>query len=338
MVRLITVDDIKRLIRKVTLPVFMRRLIDRLDEDFADWSNFNKMPRIATHVDHGVLELMPICNEHYYSFKFVNGHPKNPTKEKLTVTAVGMLADTVTGYPLLISEMTLLTAIRTAATSAVAAKYLARKNSSVFAIIGCGAQSEFQVLAHQCVLPIEQINYYDTDPQAMEKFARNLKGQKLKLNPCRSVSEAVQQADVVTTATALKKRVSVLTRDDLKPGMHINGIGGDCPGKTELDARILAHTKMVVELFEQTQMEGELQNFEKKAIHAELWELASGKKSGRENNEEITLFDSVGFALEDYSVLRLVHTFAEALHIGHMMEMIPEMENPKDLYGFLEGK
>lgn len=335
MVRIITVDDVKSLVRKVTLPVFMQRLIDRLQEDYAKWQSFDKMPRIATHVDHGVLELMPICNEHYYSFKFVNGHPKNPTKDKLTVTAVGMLADTQTGYPLLISEMTVLTAIRTAATSALAAKYLARKNSKTFAMIGCGAQSEFQVIAHACVLPLEQVNFYDIDADTMNKFAKNLKKQKFKLNPCKSVQEAVALADVVTTATARKERVSVLSQDDVRDGMHINGIGGDCPGKTELDQRILEHTKIVVELLAQTKIEGELQNFDKKEIYAELWELAAGKKPGRENDTEITLFDSVGFAIEDYSVLRLVHTLAEELHVGHMMDMIPEMGNPKDLFGLL---
>jgi len=335
MVRIITVDDVKSLIRKITLPVFMQRLIEKLEEDFARWQNFDKMPRVATHVAHGVLELMPICNEHYYSFKFVNGHPKNPTKDKLTVTAVGMLADTATGYPLLISEMTLLTAIRTAATSALAAKYLARKNSKIFAMIGCGAQSEFQVLAHQCVLPIEQVNYYDIDADTMDKFANNLKKQKFKLKPCSSVSEAVEGADVVTTATARKKRVSVLNREDVKPGMHLNGIGGDCPGKTELDAEILKDTKIVVELLAQTQIEGELQNVDPDLIYAELWELAAGLKPGRESDHGITLFDSVGFAIEDYSVLRLVHILTEELHVGHMMDMIPEMSNPKDLFGLL---
>ncbi len=335
MVRIITVDDVKNLIRKVTLPVFMQKLIERLQQDYARWHEFDKMPRIATHVERGVLELMPICSEHHYAFKFVNGHPKNPLKDKLSVSAVGMLADTQTGYPVLISEMTLLTAIRTAATSALAAKYLAKKNSTHFAMIGCGAQSEFQVLAHCCVLPLAEVSYFDIDTDAMEKFANNLKKQKFKLRACQSVKAAIEQADVITTATARKQRVSILSRSDLREGMHINGIGGDCPGKTELDEDMLDQIKIVVEYFEQTQFEGELQNFAKKEIYAELWELAANKKPGRENNTEITLFDSVGFALEDYSVLRLVSHLADELHIGHMMDMIPNLKNPKNLFGML---
>ena len=96
----------------------------------------------------GVIELMPICDDEYYAFKYVNGHPYNPQSNKLTVVAVGMLSQVKDGYPLMISEMTLLTALRTAGTSALAARYLAKPNSKVMAMIGTGSQSEFQVIAH----------------------------------------------------------------------------------------------------------------------------------------------------------------------------------------------
>lgn len=336
MVRIITVDDVRNLIRKITLPIFYKKLIERLQADFALWETFEKMPRVATHLDYGVLELMPINNEHFYAFKFVNGHPKNPQKNKLTVTAVGLLADVASGYPLLISEMTLLTAIRTAATSALASKYLARKDSKVLAMIGCGAQSEFQVSAHLAAFPLTQVNYFDIDPLAMEKFAHNLRHEKIKLKSAKSLDEALIGADIVVTATAAKEHSAILHKNNIKAGMHISGIGGDSPGKTEVAKALLHELKIVVEYFPQTQMEGELQNLTRQEVYAELWELAAGKKPGRENNTEITLFDSVGFALEDYSVLRLVHTLAEGLHIGHMMDMIPDLKNPKDLFTLLD--
>lgn len=335
MVRIITIDDIKNLIRKITLPVFMQKLIERLQLDYARWDEFDKMPRVATHVAPGVLELMPICDNDFYAFKFVNGHPNNPLANKLTVSAVGTLADVATGYPLLMSEMTLLTAIRTAATSALASKYLAQKSAKTFAMIGCGAQSEFQVLAHRQVFLLAKINYFDVDENAMKKFAHNLARQKFTLNACDSIERAIEGAEIITTATASKKHGKILHRKNIQPGVHVNGIGGDCPGKTELDEKILEDAKIVVEYFPQTKMEGEIQNFSRQEIYAELWELAAGKKAGRENNTEITLFDSVGFALEDYSVLRLVHALAEDFHIGHMMDMVPDLKNPKDLYGFL---
>jgi len=336
MVRIITVDDVRSLIRKITLPVFFKKLMERLQTDFAAWESFEKMPRVATHLDYGVLELMPINNDHFYAFKFVNGHPKNPLKNKLTVSAVGMLADVASGYPLLISEMTLLTAIRTAATSALASKYLARKEAKVLAMIGCGAQSEFQVTAHLAVFPLTQVQYFDIDPAAMEKFAHNLRNEKVKLKACKSIDEALNSADIVITATAAKHHSEILHKNNIKAGMHISGIGGDSPGKTEVGKDLLSELKIVVEYFPQTKMEGELQNLSKQDIYAELWELAANKKPGRENNTEITLFDSVGFALEDYSVLRLVHTLAEGLHIGHMMDMVPDVKNPKNLFTLLD--
>src|SRR6187402_1197922 len=118
-------------------------LVDELDRDFRRWESFDKSPRVASHTPFGVIELMPTSDHETYGFKYVNGHPSNPARGFQTVTAFGVLAEVDTGYPVLLSEMTLLTALRTAATSVVAARVLARANSSVMAIIGAGSQSEF---------------------------------------------------------------------------------------------------------------------------------------------------------------------------------------------------
>lgn len=338
MVRVITVDDVRTIIRKVTLKTFFLRLIDRLEQDYARSEQFSKTPRLASHLPHGVIELMPISDQDYYSFKFVNGHPDNPAANKQTVVAVGMLADISTGYPVLMSEMTLLTALRTAATSALASKYLARKDVRRFGIIGTGAQSEFQVLAHHFLLGVDQIYYYDIDPHAMEKFADNLCSYGMELMPCRNGEEVVANSQILTTATANKAVVKVVADSWIKPGMHINGIGGDCPGKTELDHALLHRCKIVVEHLEQTKHEGEIQQVAGNPVYAELWELAARIKPGRQSDQEITLFDSVGFALEDYSVLRLIYKLAEEFHVGHMLDMVPSAQDPKDLYAMLHYK
>ncbi len=142
------IDDIKKIIDKIGFKKYFFKLIDSIEEDYKAWDEFEKMPRVATHVDGGVIELMPVSNKSQYSFKYVNGHPKNPKKSnKLTVMATGQLSLVETGEPLMFCEMTLLTAFRTAATSALAAKYLAKKDSKVLCLIGTGAQSEFQYLA-----------------------------------------------------------------------------------------------------------------------------------------------------------------------------------------------
>lgn len=336
MIRVLTVADIKNLIHKVTLKRFFLELIEQLRSDFSRWQEFDRSARHATHYADGVIELMPISDAQYYTFKYVNGHPANTLQRHQTVVATGQLSSALSGYPLMISEMTVLTAFRTAATSALASHYLAKKSAKTFGIIGTGAQSEFQVLAHHFALGIEKVFYFDTDKHAMEKFADNLRSFPLELVVCRDARSVVSESDIVTTATAQKGHHKIILATWPHSGQHFNKIGGDCPGKTELDPELLYRTKIVVEFLEQTEVEGEIQQLKKQAnhpIYAELWEIVTGRKKGRESNGEITLFDSVGFALEDYSVLRLVHRLADELHIGHLLEMIPTIQDPKNLFG-----
>lgn len=334
--KIITVTNIKQLIKKVTLKTFFLQLIDRLDADYARWNEFHTSPRHATQYPHGIIELMPTADNEYYSFKYVNGHPENTRLKKQTVVATGQLSLVATGYPILLSEMTLLTAMRTAATSALVSKYMAKKNAKTFGIIGTGAQSEFQVLAHHFALGLHEIFYYDLDEHAMDKFAKNLAPYPLKLHRCKSGHDVVNQCDILTTATAQKGHQQVVKAEWVRPGMHINKIGGDSPGKTELDPKLVEIAKVVVELLEQTKHEGEIQQLKAKTIYASLWELAAKKKKGRETENEITLFDSVGFALEDYSTLRLVFDLAEKEKIGYDLDMIPHTPDPKNLFGALQ--
>jgi ornithine cyclodeaminase len=331
MVRVLTVDDVRQLLEKVTLKTFFLKLIDQLESDFSRWHEFIKSPRHAIPTPEGIIELMPIADKDYYSFKYVNGHPNNPKQKKFTVIAMGLLSSMHTGYPFLMTEMTVLTALRTAATSALASKYLAKKEAKTFGIIGTGAQSEFQTLAHVYALDIHEVYYFDIDPHAMAKFAKNLEFFRIKLHPCKDAHSVLEKSDILTTATARPGHQKVLEASWLKKGLHLNKIGGDSPGKTELDPHILEKCKIVVELLEQTKHEGEIQQRDV-PIYAELWELASRKKKGRGAEDEITLFDSVGFGLEDYSILRLVHELSESYHVGHKMEMIPETTDPKDLF------
>ena len=334
MIRVMTVKEIALLVKKVSLKTFFLKLIDQLISDYQRWDEFEKCPRHATHVPGGVIELMPIADRQFYAFKYVNGHPNNPKENKLTVAATGQLSSVKNGYPLMISEMTLLTALRTAATSAMASRYLAKKNAKTFGIIGTGAQSEFQTLAHFFALGIDEIYYFDLDGKAAQKFEGNLRPYPLKLHRCASGKAVVEKSDIITTATAKKGHQKVIEASWIKEGVHINKIGGDCPGKTELDSALLPKCKIVVELLEQTKIEGEIQQSDTK-IYAELWELAKKVKPGRTSNEEITLFDSVGFALEDYSVLRLIHQLAEEHNVGHLLDLIPEISDPKNLFGAL---
>ena len=144
MTKILTINNIREIIQTIGYESFVLGLIKYLEQDYKKWQTFDKTSRIAFYKNKGVMELMPICGQDLFAFKYVNGHPDNTLLNKLTVIGFGLLADTDTGEPILLSEMTLLTALRTAATSTMASKYMANKVISSFGIIGCGSQSEFR--------------------------------------------------------------------------------------------------------------------------------------------------------------------------------------------------
>ncbi len=338
--KIITIESLNKLIKRHGFDEFLRDLMEALKRDFSRWEQFIKVPRPCMHVPGGVLELMPICdNEMYYSFKYVNGHPKNPLTGHLTVSATGQLSRIDTGYPLMFSEMTILTAFRTAATAALATDLMSRKNSKVVAIIGTGAQSEYQILATSLVRDITEVRYFDLDEKAMDKFEKNLLGNSFILTRCKDAKEAVTGADIITICTASKKHAAIVKDEWVKAGVHINGLGGDTAGKTELELATLLRSRIIVEYFEQSFIEGEIQWFSrkkaKKHVSAEMCDIVNGVKKGRENDREITLFDSVGIALEDYSALRLTYELARKYGIGDEINLIPAVKDPKNLFAAL---
>lgn len=339
MTTLLTTRDLGRIVATLGLPAVIHRMVDYLDADFRRWQEFDKCARVAAHSDVGVIELMPVSDASEYSFKYVNGHPKNTREGLPTVMAFGVLADVATGRPTLLAELTLTTAIRTAATSVLAARVLARKDARVMALIGNGAQSEFQALAFHHVLGINEIRVFDVDPAATDKLVRHLATVPgLRVVRCANTAEAVRGADIVTTVTADKTNATILTPDMIAPGMHINGVGGDCPGKTELHRDVLALSSVYVEYEPQTRIEGDLQQMPADFAVTELWQVLRGAHAGRRTDTEITVFDSVGFALEDYSALRLLRDIATELALGETIGLIPDLADPKDLFGHLVGK
>lgn len=337
MTRYIDVNDLKRLLAGSGVEAFTLGLVDYIESDYRRWNEFQKSARVANHSPDGVIELMPAADRQLYGFKYVNGHPKNTAQNLLTVMAFGVLADVDTGFPLLLSEFTIATALRTAATSALVARALARPDARTMAVIGNGAQSEFQILAFRALLGINEVRVFDTDPAATAKLVRNLSGVPgLHLTPAASTADAVRGADIVTTATADKALATILTPDMIEPGMHINAVGGDCPGKTELHPDILARSRVVVEFEPQTRIEGDIQQMPADFPVVELWQVLTGAVPGRESAEQVTVFDSVGFALEDFSMLRYLYDLARERNIGSVIDLVPAPDDPKDLYGFMQ--
>jgi ornithine cyclodeaminase len=343
MVDYIGVARMRELLARVGPARFMEALATHIRADYLRWADFDKSPRHATHSRVGVIELMPTSDGRLYSFKYVNGHPQNTAAGLLTVTAFGVLSDVASGYPLLLAELTFTTALRTAAISALAAQQMARPNSRVMALIGNGAQSEFQAIAFYHMLGIRELRLFDVDPEAMRKLGTNLARLRLpglRVSLCDSVAESVAGADVITTVTADKRNAQILTPEMIVPGVHINAVGGDCPGKTELHRDILLRpdARVVVEYEPQCRIEGEIQQLEADFPVIELADVLAERASGRAHPDEVTIFDSVGFALTDFSALRYLYQLNRQNEVTPAaLDLVPDLSDPKDLFGDLTG-
>lgn len=335
MTTFVDVANMARWIQRDGVENIITRMAEYLEEDFARWESYDKIPQVASHTRFGVIELMPTSDGQTYSFKYVNGHPSNPARGYQTVTAFGVLADVDNGYPTFLSEMTLLTALRTAATSAMVAKHLARPDSATMAMIGTGSQAEFQALGFRGLLGVNTLRVYDIDPQAMDKLERNLRPLGFQITVCDSVDEAVEGADIITTCTADKAQNTILHDSQVRPGVHLNAVGGDCPGKTELDPSILDRSTVFVEFPPQTRIEGEIQQKPDDFPVVEFWQVLTGAVSGRRTAEEITLFDSVGFAIADGSALKCLRDMTAGTDLQADIDLIADPEDPKDLFSLV---
>ncbi|WP_127600176.1 ornithine cyclodeaminase [Nitratireductor alexandrii] len=335
LVPFVSVENMMRIVHATGIERFLSELAGYIEEDFRRWELFDKTPRIASHSREGVIELMPTSDGEAYGFKYVNGHPKNTREGRQTVTAFGVMAEVDTGYPVLITEMTILTALRTAAMSALAARHLAPDGAATMALIGNGAQSEFQALAFKALVGVERLRLYDIDSQASRRCARNLAGRGLDIALCGGPQEAVEGADIITTVTADKQYATILTDNMVGPGIHINAVGGDCPGKTELHRDILMRASIFVEYLPQTRVEGEIQQLSADHPVTELWRVIAGRTAGRTARDEITLFDSVGFAVEDFSALRYMRDRLSSLPYFDRLDLLADPDDPRDLFGML---
>lgn len=348
MVRFVNVHHLARWVSDAGLDGLLIDLVAALEADFRRWPVFDKTPRIPSHSEHGVIELMPTSDGETYAFKFVNGHPINATRDLQTVTAFGALADVDTGYPLMISEMTVLTALRTAATSAMAAKVLAPASAHTMAMIGTGAQSEFQALAFRAILGITTLRVFDVDPDAMAKFERNATALGFDVTLCTDAAGAVMGSQIITTCTADKKNATVVSNEMVSnardaaaaagrpTGLHINAIGGDCPGKTELDIELTKRSSIFVEYPEQSFIEGEIQYLPRDWPLTELWQVLTGEATGRTSDDELTMFDSVGFAIEDFTALKFLYGATTGTDYYETIDLVAEPSDPKNLFALVD--
>jgi len=294
----------------------MADVMKAVEEAFDFWAEGKATmpPKSYILVEKGDFRAMPAAIPGAAGVKWVNVHTQNPLKGLPTVIGIYILSDPDTAYPLAVMDATEITAYRTAATAAIASRYLAKKESHTLGIVGAGKQACYQILAHAEVFDIRQINVSDLSESAVDRLISSLPG--FTFEKC-SVELAVS-SDIVCTLTP--SRSPVVKREWIKPGTHINAVGADAAGKQELDPEILRDAIVVVDDLRQASAAGEINVpisnglYRAADINATLGEIISGKRPGRTESEAITVFDSTGVAIEDVAVAKVV--FEKAIEIG----------------------
>lgn len=253
----------------------------------------------------------------------INGNfPGNPSVHRLpTIQGVIVVMDVERGTTLAILDSALITALRTAAATAVAAKYLARADAKTLAVIGCGTQGRASVEALRVVRAIDEVLAYDMDAACAERFAREMpERHPLSARAVASVDEAVRGADIVVTCTTA--RTAILDVHHLHPGLFIAAVGADNPEKQELTPALLGKTRIVADILEQAATMGDLHHalesgaVRREDIHGELADVICGHVPGRTNDEEMFVFDSTGTALQDVAAASIAVQRATERGVG----------------------
>lgn len=287
----------------------MSEVIPAVEQAFRDWAEGRgKMPaKSYLSLDKGDFRAMPASLPGAVGMKWVNVHPENPGHGLPTIMAVIIYNDPDTGYPLAIIDGTDITAYRTGATAAIAAKYLARKDAHTLGVVGAGRQAYTQILAHTELFDMKQIKAYDINPAAVDWLIKSLP--RFPIKGC-SLEEAAA-SDIVCTLTPA--RVPILKKEWVQPGTHINAVGADAAGKEELEPSLLKDAIVVVDDLRQASAAGEINVpiarglYSANEVHGTLGEILTGQKPGRKDKKAITIFDSTGLAIEDMAVAKIIY-------------------------------
>ena len=305
-------------VQNIIPPQDVQKVIDAVERGFSDYANgLIQMPP-KQYLDfteyQGDLRIMPSYSSvlKLAGTKIVNVHPQNPQKGLPTVMAVVVLNDAKDGRAIALIDASYITGIRTGAAGAIAAKYLAKKNAGTMGVVGAGQQAFFQIIATLKVRDIKEILVYDTKEESIAKLAESLKSLSIEIKKA-SLEETVK-TDILATTTP--SRAPIIKNEWVMPGTHINAIGADAAGKEELDQEILKRAKIVIDHWLQASHSGEINVplakglISKENIYSELGDIVIGKKPGRENDDEITVFDSTGLGFQDLYTANLIYQHA----------------------------
>lgn len=322
---LLTKKEIERL-------VTMKEAIDVAEEAFRDYAlgKAQMPPKVYLHLDHyqGDFRAMPayVASSDSCILKWVNVHPRNKLIGLPTVMAVVILSDPQNGFPLCIMDGTYLTSLRTGAAGGIAAKYLARKDSHVVGLVGCGAQAQTQLLALRQLFDLKEVKVWGHKKPYVDRFIREMKKFKFPLQATESIERCVQNSDIVVTTTPSRR--PLVKFPWLKKGAHINAMGADAKGKEELDPYILKNAKVVIDDWAQASHSGEInvplrrKFISRRHIYAELGQIVAGQRKGRRDDNEITVFDSTGLAIQDAAMAHLIYKEAKRKKLGRWIKLV----------------
>ncbi|MGK7886341.1 MAG: ornithine cyclodeaminase family protein [Crocosphaera sp.] len=341
---ILSVNDIRKIVQKVGLDMLMDQTIARLSKTFQQFDH-NKTtipPREGFSYENshtGLIEWMPLLHQQErVVIKVVGYHPNNPQNRQLpTILSTVSAYDATSGHLMGLMDATFLTALRTGAASAVASQLMAKPDSKILGIIGCGAQAVTQLHALTRIFDFQQVLIYDTDPMITKSFAQrvaclNLTNVEIKTTP---LAQLVALADVLCTATSVKVGEGPVFEDEsLKPWIHINAIGSDFPGKIEVPKSVLQSSFVCPDFRTQALKEGECQQLEPQDIQLELYQLIKQQEEYRYIRYEKTVFDSTGWALEDQVVMNIFFDYAKELGAGTLVQLESISADTRNPYDF----
>jgi ornithine cyclodeaminase/alanine dehydrogenase-like protein (mu-crystallin family) len=338
-------QDIVKIVKHLGLDVFMDKAIASLTKAFAEFDQHAYEIPIRDgfeyhHPTLGLVEWMPTMKvDGHIVLKIVGYHPSNPTTKNLpSVLSTSFSIDTQTGHVTGIMDSTFTTAIRTAAASAIASRALAKSDASTLGLIGCGAQAVSQLHALSRVMPLTEVLLFDTDLSVSQSFtnrvaALGLSNMDIKIVP---LEELVSCADVICTTTSVDIGLGPVFNDHmLKPHAHINAVGSDFPGKVEVPVSVLKRSLVCPDFLQQAMLEGECQQLSADMIGPDIAKLVQNGNEYEKYQNQTTVFDSTGWALEDFVMNNLVAKYASELNCGTEVDMTTAAQDCKDPYGFL---
>ncbi len=287
----------------------MKEVIPAVENAFRQWAlgKAQMPPKSYLTVDKGDFRAMPASLPGAAGMKWVNVHPENPSRNLPTVMAVIIYSDPETGYPLAVMDGTDITAYRTGAASAVASKYLARKDASTLGLVGAGRQAHTQLMAHAALYDLKLVKVYDLSEASASRLIKAFPQYRIEAHTLPEVMDS----DIVCTVTPAHS--PVVRKEWVKPGVHINAVGADAHGKEELDPEILNEAVIFVDDMRQASTSGEVNVpldkglLDPNRIRGSLGDVVAGTKKGRTNDREITVFDSTGLAIEDIACAHMIY-------------------------------